>query len=150
MFKTILKNQLKQQAPLIESNLIAHVQDLIEQTAKQAKIEPVGLSLVFKVDEGLLVAQVVDAQGGKVGVFDAGAVFKDMFKLQLQDLPSSIEEQILANLNGLPVDQILIEALGEDYLLIRPNREGELELYEITAKESKKISVQDYLENIEL
>ena len=150
MFKQIIKQHLTSQAPQVESNLLDQCTAVLEDVSKKHKLITYDLCLLFKVQDELLVGQIITQKAEVLEAFDAGALFTAMLQEQLQVIPEQLHEEILEQLGGEQLEQLLIKLFKKDYLLIRYNKEQSLELQHITATSSKKVNIQSFIEKLEL
>lgn len=150
MFKTILENHLKSKAPQVEQDLMDQCHLLLDDVSKKNEVSPYDLSLLFKVVDGRLIGEVINREAKVLTAFDAGGLFTEMFQEQMKAVPQVLHQQILAQLGGEKLEQLLVSLFNEDYLLIRYNIKQSLELHHITANKSEIISIKVFIEELKL
>lgn len=150
MVPQLLEGHLRAQAPKIEADLLNMARELLDQVSREEDKSPYQLSLLFKVEEGKLVAQVITQAAQEVYCLDAGGLFSELLSKQLKEIPEGLRGQVLEQLGGTKLEELLKSMLKENYLLVRYNLKEELELYSITAQESELVSLQDFFMTIEL
>jgi hypothetical protein len=149
MIKRLLTHQLKGQAVRLEQDLMGMVTDLIDTVSREKDVSPYGLSLLFKVTEDKLIGQVITKESKELYCFHAGAMFTHLLEEQMKVAPAILKNQIIKQLEGEQLEELLVSMLQKDCLLIRYNTSEKLEIYQITATNSELINLQDFFENIE-
>lgn len=150
MFKTVLENHLKAKAPFLEQDLMNQCAMILGEVAQEQNVSSYKLSMLFKVNAGQLIGQVIDHEAKDLAAFDAGGLFTEMFELQMKAVPPAIKGPIMKQLGGENLEQLLTSMLKDNYLLIRYNEQERLELYQVTADKSEKISIQVFVEGLKL
>ncbi len=150
MFKTVLENHLKAKAPFLEQDLMNQCALILGEVAQENNLSEYKLSMLFKADGQQLIAQVIDPQAKELTAFDAGGLFTEMFELQMKVVPPAIKDPIMKQLGGENLEQLLVSMLKDNYLLIRYNLNKSLELYQVNARKSEKISIQVFVEELKL
>lgn len=150
MFKTVLENHLKEKAPALEKDLMNECAMVLGEVSQSNDLSKYQLSMLFKVVNQKLIAQVIDQKAKELTAFDAGGLFTEMFQNQMKAVPVELHQQILEHLGGESLEQLLISMLKENYMLIRYNEKKALELYHITKDQSKMVSIKVFAEGLKL
>jgi hypothetical protein len=150
MFKTILENHLKAKAPALDQDLMNECVMVLGDVAHSNNVSKYHLSMLFKVVDKKLIAQVLDEDKKELTAFDAGGLFTEMFQEQMKAVPVELHPEILKHLGGESVEQLLVSMLKEDNLLIRYNQDKKIGLYYLTAEETTATSIKAFIESLKL
>ncbi|BDS12378.1 hypothetical protein [Aureispira anguillae] len=130
--------------PTLQQNLSNIIEDLLTDVADKNQLNPFDLSLTLSRIGEQAIGKVYTPDKICIHELKAAQMLEDIFHLQLQTVPTMLQNLVHQQIKGINIQDFILKALSNFSLMMRYNSNFELEFFKIDKEGTQPIDIDEF------
>lgn len=144
-----LNAAIKKLAPGIINNILKSFEALIDETASKHDVSPFLLHVLIEKQEKEVVA-LVCWEDMTLDTFSLMKMIEETFKQSFENVPVFLRPGLEKMMDGLSVNEIVLNHLDNCHLILRFNEDDELESYKVQGEQESLLNWMEFVTNVNI